>query len=250
MNILLTNDDGVRATGVLSLFGILGERHDVYLMAPHEQRSACSSAITVREGIKIDTLGERRYAVHGYPADCVNIGLHGNLLPPVDLVISGINHGPNLGDDVYFSGTVAAARAALIFGLPGVAISLDCMGSSDFFDDVSRFMLGFIDEHIEPNRTSPVCFNINHPDLPRGEILGLRYTFLGRRNYRDSYRLAPLGGGSMNLELDGTVESVDREGSDVTELRKGYISVTPLQLDATDYTYLDSVPRIEGLWRK
>lgn len=250
MNILLTNDDGVHAAGILSLFRILGDRHDVYLMAPHQERSACSSAITVREGVKIETMGERMFAVHGYPADCVNIGLHGNLLPPIELVISGINHGPNLGDDIYFSGTFAAARAALIFGISGIAVSLDCMRSSDYFDDVSRFLLGFIDDRLETNAAAPVCFNINYPDLPRAEILGVRFTFLGRRDYRDSYRLAAQSGGSMSLQLNGVVESVDREGSDVTELRNGYISVTPIRLDATDYSYLDSVPRIEGLWQK
>jgi 5'-nucleotidase len=250
MNILLTNDDGIHSRGIKSLGDVLGESHNVFVVAPHEERSACSNAITVRRDLDVQTVSENRYSVTGYPADCVNIGLNGELLPEIDLVISGINHGPNLGEDVFFSGTVAGARTAMIFGVSGIALSLDCLGDSDYFDDTARFISDYIRLLRPLIGSAPFCFNINYPDIPAQEILGVKYTYLGKRNYRDSYRIVEREGGGMRLQLNGTIESPDLDGSDVSELRRGHISVTPLKLDCTDYTHLDRLPGLEALWRK
>ena len=145
MHILLTNDDGIYAGGINLLYKYLSQKHDVYVIAPNEEKSGCSNAITMKSELKIETLSENKFAVNGFTADCVNIGLKGNLIPKVELVISGINHGPNCGDDVYFSGTVAGARVGHIYGISSIAISLDSYNESTNLSDASEFLLNYID---------------------------------------------------------------------------------------------------------
>ncbi len=239
MKILLTNDDGIDAEGLDSLYRILSQQHDVYVIAPDRERSACSNMFTIRTEIGIKQVDSRRYAISGYPADCVSIALHGDIVPDVDLVISGINHGPNIGDDVFFSGTVGGARTAFIFGKSAIAFSVDSFHrASDYFDEASEFVMKFIEEKKdEPG----YFFNINYPDIPQAEIKGVKYTFTGRRIYRDYYKKEVSADDDMTLKLVGEVESVPVEGSDVTEMEKGYISVTPLSLDCTDFEYLNKM---------
>ena len=237
MNILLTNDDGYNAGGILALFEVLSSRHHVFIVAPREEKSACSNAITIRNHIVVDKIEDGIFSVNGFTADCVNIGLNSGIIPPVDIVISGINHGPNLGDDVHFSGTVAGARTAFIFGVSGIAISLDCLETSSYFSEAARFLLGFLDTVKLRPGSDRYFFNINYPDLPSVEIHGEKYTTLGRRRYNDSFTVDMLDNDRMLLSMLGTIESVPIEGSDAIELRNGYISITPLTLDCTDYDY-------------
>ena len=181
MKILLTNDDGIQAEGIKALYNAFSTSHDVYLIAPESEKSACSNAITVRSQISIKKVAENQFSVSGYPADCVIIGLSGDFIPEVDLIISGINHGPNVGDDLIFSGTVAGARTASIFGKAAIAISIDSYHrESVYFNEASEFLLGFVDDisdHImnqanrivseaEGTAPSPLFYNINYPDLP------------------------------------------------------------------------------------
>ncbi|HOW81679.1 MAG TPA: 5'/3'-nucleotidase SurE [Spirochaetota bacterium] len=239
MNILLTNDDGIRAEGLDSLYRVLSERHRVYAIAPDSEKSACSNAITVRTEIHLENLDEFRYSVNAYPADCVNIGLNGTIIPEIDLVISGINHGPNVGDDIFFSGTVAGARTAYIFGKTGIAVSVDSYHRpSVHFDDASRFVMDFIDEISGEMAHKPLFFNINYPDLPRDRIKGVRYTFSGKRIYNDSFMKTKVESGAMKLEVSGVINSVDIDGSDAKALHQGYISITPMTLECTDMSYL------------
>ncbi len=238
MTILLTNDDGVLAEGIHALFNTLSMEHDVFVIAPDDERSACSNAITVRDKLSIKQIDDRHFAVNGYTADCVNIGLNGGFIPSVDLVISGINHGPNLGDDVYFSGTVAGARTACIFGVHGIALSLDCLDSSSYFSQASTFILHFIGDILRYRGRPALFFNINYPNLPAPEIKGMKHTVLGRRKYNDIYTIHEENGQSKIIQLSGAIESIGGENTDVFELRSGYISVTPLSLDCTDHEFL------------
>lgn len=238
MTILLTNDDGINSEGIRSLFDMLSTAHEVFVIAPEDERSACSNAITVRTSLSIHQIDDRHFAVNGYTADCVNIGLNGGFIPSVDLVISGINHGPNLGDDVYFSGTVAGARTACIFGVHGIALSLDCLDSSSYFNQASAFMLHFISDIIRYRGRQALFFNINYPNLPDSEIRGIRNTVLGRRKYNDTYTIHQENGKSKIIQLSGAIESIGEENTDVFELRNGFISVTPLSLDCTDHEFL------------
>lgn len=238
MNILLTNDDGIAATGINVLFDLFSEKHCVYIVAPSAERSGCSNAITVHTSIPLHELAPGKFAADAYTADCVNIGINGDILPDIDLVISGINHGPNLGDDVHFSGTVAGARSAVIFGKPGIAISLDCLDRSDNFTDAGNFLLSFIELNIHDIASHRMFYNINYPDIPPDEIKGVKYTTLGRRSYCDTFRVIEENDSMMRLQMEGTIQSEMNSGTDTCELHNGYISVTPLLLDCTDKNYL------------
>jgi 5'-nucleotidase len=239
MKILLTNDDGVNAEGIQELYYRFKEHHDTYVIAPNEERSACSNAITTRTDLKIRKIEGRIFSVSGYPADCVDVGLHSGIIPHVDLVISGINHGPNVGNDVVFSGTVAGARTAYVFGKPGIAISMDSYHKpSSYFSDAALFLLNFI--HDEGFSSSgEICFlNINYPDLPSGSIGGTIYTHLGKRVYRESYDTIHESTDELIISPRGVIDFIHNHGSDITALKDGLISITPLHNDTTDFKYL------------
>jgi len=258
MNILLTNDDGIHAEGINSLYKVLSRDHTVYVIAPEFEQSACSNAITVRSHLSIKKIAKNRFSVSGFPADCVIIGLSGNLIPDVELVIAGINHGPNVGDDLVFSGTVAAARTGYIFGKDAIAISINCYKrASHYVDEASQFLSGFINEIKRGRNVSSAAdggevpeksffrtfFNINYPDLPQEKIKGLVYTHVGRRIYRDSFQKTKLKNNEALVQMGGYIESVFDRGSDTTELDNGFISITPLMIDSTDYSVLNKLLR-------
>ena len=237
MKILLTNDDGIKAEGIQNLYQKLTSKFETYIIAPDRERSACSNIFTMRDEVSLKKTQLNIYSVNGYPADCVSIGLHSKLIPEVDLVISGINHGPNLGDDVHFSGTVAAARTAYIFGKPGIAFSADTFHRpSVYFDQMSDFLCDFIDKNFPFNGQ---YLNINYPDLPSDRVKGIKYTYLSKRFYRDSYTIRQTDSDDeCVLMLNGNIDTRDDRDSDSDVLNKGFISVTPLTIDTTDYSSL------------
>lgn len=237
MRILLTNDDGINAEGIQSLYNELSSRHEVFIIAPDRERSACSNIFTMRDAINIIKITENIYSINGYPADCVSLALNSGIIPEIDLVVSGINHGPNLGDDVHFSGTVAAARTAVIFGKPGIAISANTKHQpSVYFQAMSEFLTRFIEKNF-PFRGQ--YLNINYPDLPENEVRGTRYTFLSKRFYVDSYKLIEQkSDGEFTMLLNGNIETRYDKDSDSYSLNEGYISITPLTIDTTDYSSL------------
>ncbi|MCP4137345.1 MAG: 5'/3'-nucleotidase SurE [bacterium] len=240
MKILLTNDDGYSAPGIQALYEVFSKHHTVYMIAPDRERSACSNAFTLRAEINVKKVEENLYAISGYPADCAIIGINGDIIPEVDMVVSGINHGPNIGDDMVYSGTVAGARTAFSLNKTGIAISLDCFGSSsDYFHDAAEFLISFIEEIRDEAAKKPMLFNINYPDLPKSEVKGVKYTTTGKRIYCDTYEKTITGSNEMVLLLRGDLDAVEINGSDITELTRGYISITPLTIDSTDYSYLN-----------
>lgn len=238
MKILLTNDDGIHAAGLEALYDELRKKHTVFVFAPDGERSACSNALTIGRTIRVDRLDDFRYSVHGYPADCVNVGLHSSFVGKIDLVVSGINHGPNLADDIYYSGTVAGARTAFIFGINGIAVSLNSYTEHGYFPDCAAFTSKFIEESGLFGENGPSFININYPPVTSGKIRGVHYSHLGKRYYVDEYKIEKEEGDSIYMRLDGTISSEERDDSDVTEIEKGYITVTPLTLDTTDYPLL------------
>ncbi len=250
MKILLTNDDGINAEGINSLFKILAEDHEVYMIAPSEERSACSNIFTMREPVSLEKVTSQIFSLSGYPADCVGVGVHSDLFPTIDLVVSGINHGPNLGDDIHFSGTVAAARTAHIFGIKSLAISMDSYHKpSEYFDDASLFLKEFIDQNPAYKADSEATwqnyfFNINYPDLAQDKIQGIKYTSLSKRHYIDRYDKEKKRG-QLSLKLQGTIESEDQESNDAWALKMGYISITPIKVDCTDYGVLQELKEKE-----
>lgn len=237
MRILLTNDDGIHAEGINVLHDILEKENDVYMVAPSSERSACSNAITIHEEITIEKISNNRFSVSGYPADCTNVALNAGIIPEIDIVISGINHGPNMGDDIHYSGTVAGARSAHIGGKAALAVSLNSYTDLKYLTDAAFFIKDYI-ETIDVSKGSEIFSNINYPNIDSSEVKGVKYTFLGKRIYRDAYKNRHEEDNRVTLQLDGTIHSIDKDGSDVTEIEKGYITITPLHLDSTDYDRL------------
>jgi len=242
MKILLTNDDGIEAEGLQILYTVLSDEHDVFIIAPDQERSACSNIFTMRDELLIKKHSEKTFSISGYPADCVSLGIHSDIIPEIDLVISGINHGPNLGDDIHFSGTVAGARTAFIFGKPSLAVSIDSFHTaSPFLIDTSVFINNFIRTEIIPDNT---YLNINYPNLTSSEVKGIRYTNLSKRVYKDKYLQTPTDDpDQFTMKLYGIIETESSPWNDSFALENSYISITPMSVDSTDYNILNTLQK-------
>jgi len=240
MRILLTNDDGIDAEGIQLLKETLSADHEIYIIAPDRERSACSNIFTMRDEVIVTKHEEDSFSISGYPADCVSIGIHADIIPEIDLVISGINHGPNLGDDVHFSGTVAGARTAFIFGKPALAVSIDSFhAASPFLIETGNFINNFINTEIIHQN---VYLNINYPNLPAKEIKGIKYTHLSKRIYKDTYiKTLKNDPEQFGLKLFGTIETENSPWNDNFALENSYISITPMSIDSTDYNMLNKI---------
>ncbi len=248
MKILLTNDDGIDARGLAILHRVLSAKHRVSVIAPSHEKSGCSNAFTIRRDMTLHRHDENRFSLAGFPADCVNTGIHSGIIDDFALVVSGINHGPNLGDDTFFSGTVAGARTARIFGKPGIAISLDNHDPDDRrLEEAAGFLLSFI-ESLAINESAPFLLNINYPDIPENEIKGICMAPLSKRIYDDYYKISSEKNNTMTIRLEGNISAHYREGSDHDMLSRGYIAVTPLTIDNTDYQGMELPEEVQ--WRR
>ncbi|MEB3206408.1 MAG: 5'/3'-nucleotidase SurE [Vampirovibrionales bacterium] len=254
LRILISNDDGIFATGLNTLAEHLAREFEVFVVAPDRERSATGHALTLHKPLRVDSVDMSRigvksaFAVTGTPSDCVKIGLSVLLEKPVDVVISGINHGPNVGADVLYSGTVSAAIEGAIYDLPSLAVSM-LNGHSHHADFtpaaewVARLLKHLFNDAKNPCPIAPkTVYNINVPALPLADILGVRVTHLGTRMFTDSYekRVDPRGG--LYYWLAGErIEESDDPLSDVATVRNNYVSLTPIQFDLTHHTLLESV---------
>src|SRR5216117_364605 len=179
--LLLTNDDGVHASGLGALAQALAELGEVYVLAPEREQSACGHALTLHRPLRVDRLGERRFAVNGTPSDCVNLGVLGFLPERPVLVVAGVNHGTNLGDDVTYSGTVSAAMEGMLLGVPSIAVSL-AEGDAGGFERARRIAELVAARVLVEGLPAKTLLNVN---VPRGEVRGIRMTRLGHRVYRE-----------------------------------------------------------------
>jgi 5'-nucleotidase len=241
MKILLTNDDGYEAAGLNILFDVLKKHFDVYSVAPYTEQSGSSNAFTIYREMRLRKICDRRFSLSGYPADCTNVVLHGDFIPKVDLVVSGINHGPNMGDDIFFSGTVAGARTAYIFDKPGIALSI---GSHDpdeqYILEFAEFTAKYIGENFAVGM-KPVFLNINYQHIPKEQVKGIKYTNHCRRKYFDTYHITDETETELTFKLSGTVESIGNEGTDYFAVENGYVSITPISIDCADYAMLEEL---------
>jgi 5'-nucleotidase len=241
MNILVTNDDGVTAPGLLSLAQEMRKIGNIFVLAPDHNWSASGHVKTLDRPLRVSEIkledGTMALTTDGAPSDCVALALLGILTEKIDLVVSGINPRANLGHDVTYSGTVTAAMEAAIWGIPGLAFSLDSpenhLGDLDY--SVAGKYAGHIVSIVKYNRLpSGILLNINIPFLPEDEIKGIMITRQGLRVYRDKLdkRLDPRGRPYYWIGGDAPTGIPD-EGTDFGALDRGYVSVTPLQLDLT-----------------
>ncbi len=234
MNILLTNDDGYGAPGLEALAAALREEgHHTFVVAPERERSAMGHAITLHKPLHVIQHHEQAWAVSGTPVDCVKLAMHALVPCKVDLVVSGINRGANLGTDVYYSGTVSAAIEGLLQGVSAMAFSLVAEEQFEYEDAawLAAWLVGAASRHDMGPRT---LLNVNVPSLPRHQWRGVRVCELGVRHYQDVYdrRLDPRG--RIYYWLGGAVAAADNPpGSDVEMVARGFVSVTPLRVDLT-----------------
>jgi 5'-nucleotidase len=235
-HILLTNDDGYQADGLRQLIHEFKHEAVLTVAAPMEERSGVGHALTIRQPLMVrESLfeGQKIYAVSGTPADCVKLALNKFCERTPDLVISGINQGPNTGINVFYSGTAAAALEACLLGIPSMAVSLASYHSKDF-SAASNFA-GKI-AHLIMNKGIPsrVMINVNVPNLPFNEIKGIRLTVQGKGCYEDNYleRKDPRGRSYYWIDGEQRDERI-ADGEDDDALRKGWVSVTPLYANLT-----------------
>jgi 5'-nucleotidase len=246
MRILVTNDDGVHADGIFALKVALEPLGEVFVVAPERPRSAAAHAITLHKPVRLSKValrdGSDAYAISGTPADCVVLGTQAVMDGRTDLVVSGINHGPNLGWDVHYSGTVAAAKEAAMTGHPAIAISVASYGLNLDYCTAAAYA-SVLAKHIAQNPL-PIgtVINVNVPYLPASEIAGVAVTFQGPRQYVDRFERRVDPAGRDYYWLGGTLaDARSPEGSDVRAISESKISVTPLQLDATAYDMLSEM---------
>ncbi|RUO79449.1 5'/3'-nucleotidase SurE [Pseudidiomarina taiwanensis] len=250
MKLLISNDDGVHAPGIAMLHRVLKETAQCRVIAPDRNCSGASNSLTLHNPLRLQQLENGFYSLNGTPTDCVHLGTNSPLADDVDLVVSGINDGPNMGDDVLYSGTVAAAMEGRFMGFPAIAVSMGSH-SHDYYETAARVVADIVNGMAEVPLRLDTILNINVPARPYDELKGIKVTRLGRRHRaetmvrdrdpfgREIFWYGPIGG-----QLD------DAEGTDFHAVREGYVSITPLSLDMTAQSHQDTLQAWLGTTQK
>ena len=254
MKLLLTNDDGIHARGIQTLWQELSTipGAELTIAAPDREQSATSQAITMHQPIRVDEYplaasNVKAWSIGGTPADCVKIAMEALLESPPDLVISGINHGPNLGTDVLYSGTVSAAIEGALHGIGAIAVSLDSWQSRDF--TVAASFVRTLALHVKKNPLPPsTLLNVNVPALETNEIAGVALTKLGVRKYENIFERRSDPRGRTYYWMGGKVVNNDNDpDSDIVALQNRRISITPIHFDLTSYDLLQEMAHLPSV---
>ncbi len=234
MKILVSNDDGYLATGIRVLTEALESVADVVVVAPDRNRSAASNSLTVQSPLRVTEIAPRRYRVDGTPSDCVYLALTGFLDDEPDLVVSGINHGANLGDDVIYSGTVAAAMEGRFLGLPAIAVSLVGEGRLTHFETAAKVVTDMILKLEQAPLPKDLTLNVNVPDIPLDALTGVRAARLGFRHKSESIirEKDPYGRTIYWVGPAGPGQDAG-PGTDFHAIAENAAAVTPLKVDLT-----------------
>jgi 5'/3'-nucleotidase len=244
--ILVTNDDGVHAPGIKALAGALAALGEVHVVAPDREVSACAQSLTLKHPLRAEKIQEQVYSVDGTPADCVNLALVKLLPRRPDLVVSGINRGANLGEDVFYSGTVGGAREGTFFRVPSIAVSLAVRTESDFAP-AAAFSVKLARMVLEQGLPERTLLNVN---VPSGTPVGALITVQGRREHEGTILegLDPRRRPYYWIE-EGSDRWLTDETSDIHAIRQGYISITPLHTDTTHHAALGALKAWEAALR-
>lgn len=236
MHIMVTNDDGIHAPGILALAAALRELGEVTVVAPDRERSAAGHSLTLHSPLRVFELKDRFFAVDGTPTDCVNMGIHSLLASRPDLVVSGINHGSNLGDDITYSGTVAAAIEATLMGIPAIAVSLATFERSGHFPAAARVAVRVARQVIERGLPQDTFLNVNVPNCPEDAMNPPLITRQGKRSFVGKIidKTDPRGRKYYWIG-SGEADFNDYEGTDFHAINRKHVSITPLHLDLTNY---------------
>ena len=239
MNILVSNDDGYLAAGLSHLAAALASFGEVTVVAPDRNRSGASNSLTLESPLRVTLSDNGFYRVDGTPTDCVHLAITGLLESEPDIVVSGINHGANLGDDVIYSGTVAAAIEGRFLGLPSLAVSINSF-EPRHLESAAKAVTYLVDRLVQQPLDWNMILNVNVPDLPWDEINGFKATRLGHRHKAEPVVKSsdPRGQPIYWVGPPGAEEDAG-EGTDFHAVRAGFISVTPIQIDLTQHSHLE-----------
>ncbi|WP_215796483.1 5'/3'-nucleotidase SurE [Paludibacterium paludis] len=241
MKFLISNDDGYNAEGIAVLARTLARHGEVIVVAPERDRSGASNSLTLDRPLRVREAPSGFHYVNGTPTDCVHLAVTGLLDSPPDMVFSGINHGPNAGDDTLYSGTVAAATEGYLLGIPSVAVSLAGYSGRHF-----ATAAGIVDRLVERFKADPfekpVLLNVNVPDIPPGDLAGTRITRLGRRHAAEPVIKAADPRGQTIYWIGPVGKEADAgDGTDFCALANRCVSITPLMIDLTAHSQLDGL---------
>jgi 5'-nucleotidase len=239
MRILLTNDDGISSDGIGALIRALAPAHDVWVVAPETEKSGGSHSITLKDSIRLRRVGDQRFSCRGTPADCVLVAVLGVVPQPIELVISGINHGANLGTDILYSGTAAGARQGALVGVPSVAMSLTVHGRPFDFSAAADFAARNLEIFRELG-TDDHFLNINFPAI-LAEGAEPLITFPSRRIYRETLSTHTAPNGDIFCFMSGTPPDTHPEqGSDCMVVTHGQISISPIHAHPRNWVSIEA----------
>ena len=241
MRILLSNDDGYFAPGLAALADALHGLGEVVVVAPEQNRSGASNSLTLDRPLHLKKAANGFYFVNGTPTDCVHLAVTGMLDELPDIIVSGINHGANMGDDTIYSGTVAAATEGYLLGIPSIAISLTSFESNNFATAglVARQL---VERFIRDPIREPVLLNVNVPDIPNADLKGMEVTRLGRRHKAEPVIKMMSPRKETVYWIGATGAAADAgPGTDFNAIERGVVSITPLQIDLTHAAQLPAI---------
>ncbi len=241
MRILISNDDGYFAPGLICLAEHLAKIADVVVVAPERDRSGASNSLTLDRPLKLRRAANGFYYVNGTPTDCVHLAVTGMLDQQPDMVVSGINAGANMGDDTIYSGTVAAATEGFLLGIPSIAVSL--IGKECIYYETAAKVAGDLVQRFAGRKHShPWLFNVNVPDVPHDKLQGIAVTRLGKRHKAEPVVKASTPQGETVYWVGAAGRAQDAgEGTDFHAIAEQRVSLTPLQIDLTQYSQLNAV---------
>jgi len=239
MRILISNDDGYQAKGIKQLTKSLSEIAEVIVVAPSENKSAASSSLTLGRPLKPIQIEKNIYAIDGTPSDCVHLALCGFIKESIDLVVTGINFGANLGDDTIYSGTVAGAIEGRFLGLPSIAISL-ASWECNHFETAGEIAKRLVAQIVNSELSSNTILNVNIPDIPLSKIQGIKSTRLGSRQ-KSEPSIKDKEDASLYWIGENGKEADNSEGTDFHAISNNFVSVTPLQIDTTNNSEVKQV---------
>jgi 5'-nucleotidase len=241
MRILLSNDDGYFAPGLAILAETLSPLAEVVVVAPERDRSGASNSLTLDRPLMVRKSHLGFHYVNGTPTDCVHLAVTGMLDPLPDMVVSGINHGANMGDDTIYSGTVAAATEGFLLGIPAIAVSLATKSEGNY-PAAARVAADLVRRFQRRAFLQPVLLNVNVPDVPYGELRGVKVTRLGRRHKAESVIRSSNPRGETVFWIGAAGDAEDAgEGTDFHAVSERFVSITPLQMDLTHFAHLDAL---------
>ena len=244
VRILVSNDDGINSEGLHKLHEALKELGEIYVVAPDRDQSTVSHSLSLHRPLRLDKTAERVYTVDGTPTDCINLAINGILKDrKPDLVVSGINKGENLGDDITYSGTVSAAMEGTLLGVPSIAVSL--VSRNDYNFDTACFYSILLSKYVlDKGLPKDTLLNVNVPNLSMPEIKGMMVSRQGKRIYEEPVVEKTDPRGKKYYWIGGDeLDFINIENSDIVAVNEGYVSVTPIKLDLTNFSFMEELQK-------